>query len=81
MCLAVPMRIESIDADGLGTAHLGGTNHKVNLSLLESVAVGDYVIIHAGFAIEKLDQVEADERMKLFAEMAEKWKESGGEIH
>jgi hydrogenase expression/formation protein HypC len=70
MCLAVPMRIVSVAADGAGVAEVSGTRHDVDLGLVEGAAVGDYVVVHAGYAIEKLDRAEADERLALFAEMA-----------
>ena len=70
MCVAVPMRIVSIAAGGAGVAEVEGTRYDVDLGLLDDVAVGDYVIVHAGYAIERLDRAEADERLALFAEMA-----------
>lgn len=73
MCLAVPMKIAQISADGLGVADLEGARHEVDLSLIGPVRVGDYVIIHAGFAIEKLDEAEAIERITLFKELAAAW--------
>jgi hydrogenase expression/formation protein HypC len=71
MCLAVPMEIVEISEDGSGVAALEGSRARVNLSLIENPACGDYVIVHAGFAIEKLDREEADERIRLFAELGD----------
>ena len=73
MCLAIPMKVAQIDADGLGVADLEGVRHEVDLSLIGPVQVGDYVIIHAGYAIEKLDQTEAKLRIELFKELAAGW--------
>ena len=73
MCLAVPMKIIEAGADQTGVAELDGSRHEVNLSFVDA-KVGDYVIIHAGFAIEKLDEAEANERIKLFDELAKSWK-------
>lgn len=70
MCLAVPMKIMSIDEVGRGECDLDGTTYRVDLSLVEGAAVGDYVIVHAGFAIEKLDEDEANARLELFEGMA-----------
>ena len=70
MCLAVPMQLVEVREDGTGVAELDGARHDVDLSLVEEAAVGEYVIIHTGFAIEKLDQQEADARLALFAELA-----------
>ena len=75
MCLAIPMKVAQIDVDGLGVADLDGVRHEVDLSLIGPVQVGDYVIIHAGYAIGKLDEVEALERIALFKELVTMWKE------
>ena len=71
MCLAVPMQISSIRDAGMAVGRAEGIESEINLSLLEDPTIGDYVIVHAGFAIEKLDEQEALERLKLFAELAE----------
>lgn len=71
MCLAVPMRLVEISEDGQGMAELDGCRHAVNLSLVSGARVGDYVIIHAGFAIEVLDQAAADASLALFEEIAQ----------
>ncbi len=70
MCLAVPMQITEIAESGLGVGDLDGSRHEVDLSLLDDPQTGDYVIVHAGYAIEKLDVAEANERLKLFEELA-----------
>ena len=75
MCLAVPMRLAEITDAENGVAEAQGVRYRVNLSLLEGVKAGDYVIVHAGFAIEVLDQDEAVQRLAMFAELAG----SGGE--
>jgi len=67
------MRIQEIRADGMGVADLDGAEHEVDLSLVAEPTVGDYVIVHAGYAIETLDQREADERIALFKELAASW--------
>ncbi len=69
MCLAVPMKIIEINEDRTGIAESGGVSRKVNLKLLDACAVGDYVIIHAGFAIEKLDEEQAAKSVALFDEL------------
>ncbi len=71
MCLAVPMCLVEVRAPGSGVAELDGARYDVNLSLVEEPAVGDYLIVHAGFAIEKLDREEADARLALFKEWGE----------
>jgi hydrogenase expression/formation protein HypC len=71
MCLAVPMEIVELGEDGSGVAALEGSRTHVDLSLIENPACGDYVIVHAGYAIEKLDREEADERIRMFVELGE----------
>ena len=81
MCLAVPMKIIRLDEGGKGTVDLGGATYEVNLCLVEDPRVGDYVIVHAGFAIEKLDRADADERIALFEDMARIYRKNlGGEV-
>jgi len=76
MCLGIPMRIEEVGDDGWGRVALDSTETRVNLSLVKDPSPGDYVIVHAGFAIEKLDQEEADLRLGLFQELALSYQES-----
>ena len=64
MCLAVPMRITKIEEEK-ATAELEGVKRQISLGLLENVNIGDYVIVHAGFAIQELDQKEAKETLRL----------------
>ncbi len=68
MCLAVPLRITHIGAHGQARGEVGGVVRDVDLSLVDDVAVGDYVIVHVGFALSRLDPDEAAETLKLFAE-------------
>lgn len=69
MCLAVPMKVVELRADGKGVAELEGSRQVVDLSLVSGATVGVYVIVHAGFAIETLDQAQADETLALFEEI------------
>ena len=68
MCLGVPMEIIEI-AGGKGIAKSEGLKHEVNLQFLKNVRRGDFVIIHAGFAIEKIDKEKARETLDLFREI------------
>jgi hydrogenase expression/formation protein HypC len=64
MCLGIPMEITEIDGnDAIAVA--GGIRKQVRLDLLESVGIGDYVLIHTGYAIERLDPEEARETLEL----------------
>jgi hydrogenase expression/formation protein HypC len=69
MCLAIPAKIISIQND-MGTIDMEGTQREVSLLLLEESHVGDYVIVHAGFAIHKIDEKEAKESLKVLRQMA-----------
>ena len=72
MCLAIPMKIISIRPDGCtGCAEYDGIERDVNLSLIDKPQLGEYVIIHAGFAIEKFNTEEAEKQLELFRELAE----------
>jgi hydrogenase expression/formation protein HypC len=69
MCLAIPARVlDRIDAD-LAMIDAGGVHMRVSLALVPEAAVGDYVIVHAGFAISRLDADEARQTLALFAQM------------
>ncbi|MCX6983529.1 MAG: HypC/HybG/HupF family hydrogenase formation chaperone [Lentisphaerae bacterium] len=72
MCLAIPMKIISIRPDGCtGCAEYDGIERDVNLSLIDKPKLGEYVIIHAGFAIEKFNTDEAEKQLELFRELAD----------
>jgi hydrogenase expression/formation protein HypC len=65
MCLGVPMKIITVDGD-TALAEIDGVQREASLMMLdEPVALGDYVIVHAGFAISKLDQEEAEETLRM----------------
>ena len=69
MCLAFPMKI--INKDGhSATVEAGGVSREISLRLIEDAGVGDYVLVHAGFAIETIDEHEAQETLKLMEQIA-----------
>lgn len=68
MCLAIPMEIRKIDGNQ-ATAEAGGIIKEVRLDLLEGAEVGDYILIHTGYAIEKLDPEEARETLELIKQV------------
>jgi hydrogenase expression/formation protein HypC len=70
MCLAVPMRVVELDLP-MGTVDLEGIRRRVHLGFLEEVKVGDYVLIHAGCAVEKLHPAEAEEDLRLLRSLLE----------
>ncbi len=69
MCLAIPSKITQIDNE-MATIDVDGVKRSASLMLLEDAAVGDYVIVHAGFAIKKLDEASAMETIRLLKEAA-----------
>lgn len=71
MCLAVPAEITRLDDSGQGTVNYMGSEVKANFSLVPQARPGDWVIIHAGFAISVMDENEARETLLLFKEMAD----------
>ena len=71
MCLAIPMQLIEVCADGTGVVALEGAQYIVILSLLANPRVGSHVIVHAGFVIEALDEAEAQARIALFEELAQ----------
>ena len=70
MCLSIPARIMSIDGS-TAEVSAGGAIFKAGLQMIENARVGDYVLLHAGFAIQKIDEKEALKAIKLFEEMDE----------
>jgi hydrogenase expression/formation protein HypC len=75
MCLAIPAQIISIDGTE-AEVKIGGISRKASLWLTPQAKMGDYVLLHAGYAISVVDQAEAEETLELFREIAEK---TGGE--
>jgi hydrogenase expression/formation protein HypC len=69
MCLAVPVQVISIDGSD-ADVEIGGLTRRVSIMLTPEVKVGDYVLLHTGYAINVIDEAEARETLKLFEEMA-----------
>ena len=70
MCLSIPAKVLSIDGDKARVS-LGGAESNAALHLVEDVKVGDYVLLHSGFAIEKIDEEEAQSTLDLLNEIME----------
>lgn len=66
MCIAVPFEVIEIDGNE-AIVHYKGVKMKVNIALLENVDLGDYVLVHAGCAIEKMDKEEGEKTKELFS--------------
>ncbi|MFC1958187.1 HypC/HybG/HupF family hydrogenase formation chaperone [Chloroflexota bacterium] len=74
MCLAIPALVKSIDGN-MAEVEVGGVGRKVSVWLTPEVKVGDYVLLHTGYAISIIDETEAKETLKLLAVMAEQTEE------
>jgi hydrogenase expression/formation protein HypC len=70
MCLAIPMQIRSLESGGTAVVVRDDLEARVDMSLIEAPRVGDYVIVHAGYAIEVLDLEEAEIRLEMFRAMS-----------
>jgi hydrogenase expression/formation protein HypC len=83
MCLGIPAKVVEISSSDEGgvrrkaKADFGGVAREIDISLVDDVNVGDYVIVHAGFAIETMDEEEALESIKLWSELIEKYEDLG----
>lgn len=74
MCLAIPMKISQMEDNNLATVDVMGVTRQISLDLTPQAQVGDYVLVHAGFAIEVVDEQYAQETLDLikqFPELAE----------
>jgi len=70
MCLAIPTQIKEIDADRMALVELGGVARRVSLIMAPEAQVGDYVLVHTGYAIAVMDPEEAEASLQAFAELA-----------
>ncbi len=73
MCLSIPARIISVNGN-MAEVSAGGTIFKAGLHMLENAKVGDYILLHAGFAIQKISESEAAETLELIKEMKDSLK-------
>ena len=71
MCLAIPVKVVELREGDQAMVDVGGVRKEISLALVDGIAVGDYVILHVGFAIQKLDPEEAEKTLALFAEFGE----------
>ncbi|MBM3436140.1 MAG: HypC/HybG/HupF family hydrogenase formation chaperone [Bacteroidetes bacterium] len=70
MCLSIPAKVEVIEGE-MATVSVGGTKYNASLQMLDDVKLGDYILLHTGFAIQKLTPEEAAESLKVFDEFEE----------
>jgi len=70
MCLSIPAKVEKIEGE-MATVSVGGAIYQASLQMLDDIKVGDYILMHTGFAIQKIDEDEAAETLKTFQEFSE----------
>lgn len=70
MCLAMPVEVIALKDPALAIVNIGGIEKEISLALVDDVHVGDYVILHVGYALSKLDVLEAQKTLALLNEMA-----------
>jgi len=68
MCLAIPMKVEQIEGP-TAVVDAAGTRRRVHIGLVDEVAVGDYLLVHAGYAIERVDEAEARRTLDLLKQL------------
>ncbi|QKV58467.1 MAG: HypC/HybG/HupF family hydrogenase formation chaperone [Dechloromonas sp.] len=71
MCLAIPAQVVELREGDNAVVDLAGVRKEISLALVDHVAVGDYVIVHVGYALNKLDPEEAANTLALFAELGQ----------
>ncbi|WP_295626119.1 HypC/HybG/HupF family hydrogenase formation chaperone [uncultured Nitrosomonas sp.] len=70
MCLAIPAYVEQLTTNNHALVNISGIRKEISLALVEDIVPGDYIILHAGFALQKLDPAEAELTLAMFAEIS-----------
>lgn len=70
MCLAIPAEVTALLPDDMARVTLDGVSKEISIALVENVSVGDYVVVHVGYALSKIDREEAQQTLALLAEAA-----------
>lgn len=70
MCLAVPAKVVELRAADTAVVEMGGVRKVISLALLDGVMLGEYVIVHVGYALQRLDPLEAQKTLALLDEMS-----------
>ena len=68
MCLAIPARVTELLADGMARISLDGVTKVVSVALVDDVRVGDYIVLHVGYALARIDEAEAERTLALLRE-------------
>ena len=69
MCLAIPVRVVELRPDQMALVDVGGVRKEISLALVDDIVVGDYVVLHVGCALQRLDPHEAEETLQLMAQV------------
>jgi len=69
MCLAIPVKVEKVLDEDLAIVDLGGVKKQISIALIDDLKEGDYLILHVGYALCKIDPIEAQKTLALFNEM------------
>lgn len=70
MCLAIPAEVTKLLPDGMAVVSIDGVSKEISVALIEDIAVGDYVIIHVGYALTRIDPEEARRTLELLRELS-----------
>ncbi len=71
MCLAIPAQVVELRDNDMAVVDLAGVRKEISLALVDKVLIGEYVIVHVGYALNKLDPDEAEKTLAMFAEMGQ----------
>ena len=71
MCLAIPAKIKALYENDRALIDVGGVTREISVALLDKVEIGDFVIVHVGYALSKLDQIEAEKTLKFSVRLCE----------
>ena len=69
MCLAIPAQVVALLPGDMATVEVSGVRKEISLALVDGIELGDYVIVHVGYALQKLDPLEAEKTLQLFAQV------------
>jgi hydrogenase expression/formation protein HypC len=68
MCLAIPVKVVELRPEQMALVDVGGVRKEISLALIDDIQVGDYVVLHVGCALQRLDPQEAEETLQMMAE-------------
>ena len=71
MCLAIPVQVKEIIDDETAVVEISGLKKTISTALIDDVRVGDYVILHVGYALQKIDPIEAQKTLELFEQASQ----------